>query len=154
MNVKIAFWDSSALVPLCAPWQGDDSRLWGLLVEFPAIVWWASPVEVRSAIARQLRLGEIAAAQEQAALRRLTLLRQDWTEILPNPGLRELAEDRLSRHELRAAAALQLAAALTWCRERPAGRPFLCRDRRLIAAARAEGFLVLEPSQPKVIKVG
>jgi predicted nucleic acid-binding protein len=49
----------------------------------------------------------------------------------------------LELHELRAADALQLAAALVWCSERPKNRPFLCRDARLIAAARQECFDVL-----------
>ena len=38
--------------------------------------------------------------------------------------MRDLARDLLDAHELRAADSLQLAAALTWCQQRPAKRNF------------------------------
>jgi hypothetical protein len=44
---------------------------------------------------------------------------------------------------LRAADALQLAAALIWCEEQPAGEVFVCLDDRLREAARREGFTLV-----------
>jgi len=46
-------------------------------------------------------------------------------------------------HRLRAADALQLAAALVWCSNRPRGRAFLVADGALSDAAEAEGFAVI-----------
>lgn len=44
---------------------------------------------------------------------------------------------------LRAADAVQLAAALVWCRERPRNRPFVCFDRGLAASGTVLGFRVI-----------
>lgn len=138
-----AFWDSSALVPLLVPRQDGAARLRKLLEQYPPVVWWSSPVEVSSALERLRRRGELGAEEYAAAIQRQAFM-EAWFEIPPTGELRALARSCLARHDLRAADALQLAAALTWCRRRPAGRPFLCRDRRLSAAARSEGFLMVE----------
>ena len=82
-----AFWDASALVPLCVPGQAEP-RGRRLLAEYQPVVWWGTPVEM--------------------------------------------------------ADALQLAAALVWCNRRPARRHFICLDRKLRMAARAEGFTEVE----------
>jgi len=111
-------------------------------------VWWGSPVEVHSAIARLHRLGMITTAEKQGALSRLALLGRGWREILPGDALRDLAMRLLDSHELRAADSMQLAAALTWCQQRPARRPFVCADLRLSKAAEAAGFDVTELSRP------
>jgi hypothetical protein len=71
------------------------------------------------------------------------LLNRGWREILPGDPLRDLARRLLDAHELRAADSLQLAAALTWCQQRPAKRAFVCSDERLAKAAAAVGFAVL-----------
>jgi len=110
------------------------------------VVWWGSPVEVHSAIARLHRLGKLKDAEKQGALSRLALLGGGWREILPGDHVRDLAMRLLDAHELRAADRLQLAAALTWCQQRPAKRDFVCADQRLSNAAIAAGFSVLELS--------
>jgi hypothetical protein len=53
------------------------------------------------------------------------------------------ARQMLDTHELRAADALQLSAALVWCQQRPTSRNFLCSDRWLIESAKAQGFSVI-----------
>jgi hypothetical protein len=45
---------------------------------------------------------------------------------------------------LRAADALQLAAALIWCNHYPRGRTFISGDERLLEAAEREGFDVIK----------
>jgi uncharacterized protein len=65
-------------------------------------------------------------------------------EIQPSRRLGQLAEDQISRHELRAADALQLAAALVWFNQRPRNRAFLCRDVKLREAARDQGFALVD----------
>ena len=139
-----AFWDASALVPLCVPGQAG-LRGRPLLAEHSVAAWWGSPVEIISAIARLRREGHINAGQEDAARARLDMLRRSWREVEPVGEVRELAVEQLGRFDLRAADALQLAAALVWCNRRPARRVFICRDRRLALAARNAGFTVLEP---------
>jgi predicted nucleic acid-binding protein len=100
-------------------------------------------VEVHSAIARLRRLGQLTDAEEQKALSQLDLLNRGWREILPGDHVREMATRLLDAHDLRAADSLQLAAAMTWCQQRPAKRNFVCEDQRLSRAAIAAGFSVL-----------
>src|SRR5439155_9378495 len=88
------------------------------VAEFMPVVWWGSPVEVHSAIARLHRSGNLKDVEKQGALSRLDLLSRGWREILPGDHVRDLAQRLLDTHELRAADSLQVAAALTWCRQR------------------------------------
>ncbi len=75
-------------------------------------------------------------------------LAASWSEVQPVPLVRERAVRLLALHDLRAAAALQLAAALVWAEEQPAGRVFVCLDARLREAAWREGFTVLPETLP------
>lgn len=146
MSLSTAFWDSSALVPLCI--QESASRQVRLhLRKFAPVVWWGSPVEVHSAVARLHRKGAVNDAEKQGALSRLALLRRGWREILPDEPLRELAVQLLDVYSLRAADSLQLAAALTWCRQHPAQKRFISGDQRLCDAAEAAGFVVIRLPQ-------
>ena len=81
-------------------------------------------------------------AERVKAERLLAQLRPSWDEIQPAERVRAIAEDLPDRYGVRALAAMQLAAALVWCRERPNRRPFICFDERLSAAAAAAGFIV------------
>ena len=65
-----------------------------------------------------------------------------WDEILPSEQIRTLAEGLPVEYGIRGADALQLAAALVWCRERPRRRPFVCFDERQVAAVSKAGFTV------------
>ena len=143
MSRQAAFWDASALVPLCVQ-EASSRQAHSQLRKFMPVVWWGSPVEVHSAIARLHRSGKIKDGEKQGALSRLDLLSHGWREILPGDHVRDLARQLLDGHELRAADSLQLAAALTWCQQRPARRGFICGDERLSKAAIAAGFTVLE----------
>jgi predicted nucleic acid-binding protein len=140
---EVAFWDSSALVPLCLD-QSSAGNAKNFIEKYELIVWWAAPVEVHSAFARLRRMKQISEEELAEAYRRLDVLRTDWREIGPSFALRELAEEFPHRYELRAADALQLAAALTWAMHRPQGRPFLSGDQRLLEAARQLGFKTIE----------
>jgi predicted nucleic acid-binding protein len=138
-----AYWDASALVPLCI--HEDASRMARVqLRRFTPVVWWGSYVEVHSAICRLLRAKEITNNERQGAVTRLLMLSRGWSEILPTEDVRELAMKILDQYVLRAAASLQLAAAQVWCGQRPAKRNFISGDRRLSEAAEALGFSVLE----------
>lgn len=138
----MAFWDASAIVPLCCS-QAATSRSRKLLRDVGRmVVWWATPVEARSAFARLVREGSLTDAERVKAVRLLELLRPSWDEIQPSERVRAIAEDLPDRHGVRALDAMQLAAALVWCRERPNRRPFICFDERLSDAAGAAGFTV------------
>jgi predicted nucleic acid-binding protein len=138
-----AFWDSSALVPLCIHEAGSrQAQLY--LRKFDMVVWWGSFVEVHSAICRFHREHVIDDANKQGAVARLRLLSRGWREVFPDDQVRDLAAESLDNHVLRAADALQLAASLTWCQKRPSRRNFICADRRLAKAAASAGFSVLE----------
>ncbi len=145
MKRAAAYWDASALVPLCV--HEDASRLARMqLRRFTPVVWWGSYVEVHSAICRLLRAEEITSNERQGAVARLQMLSRGWNEILPSEDLRELAMKILDQYALRAADSLQLTAALIWCGQRPAKRNFICGDRRLSEAAEALGFSVVRLS--------
>lgn len=79
-----------------------------------------------------------------AATERLRQLVQHADTIAPTDELRRRAARLLAFHPLRAADALQLAAALVWCEEQPSGEIFVSLDERLREAAHQEGF-TLEP---------
>jgi hypothetical protein len=136
-----AFWDSSALIPLCVQEQNStQARLFAK--QYLPVVWWATPVEIHSATARLHRAGDLSDATRQAALNRLAVLSRGWREVLPSDKLRDQAQDLLALYSLRAADSLQLAAAMVWCQQKPARRRFLSGDARLCEAATQVGFVV------------
>lgn len=143
MRTEAAFWDSSALVPLCVR-ESASRQAHSQLRKFAPVVWWGSQVEVYSAVARLWRAGELSEPEKKGAVNRLNLLARAWREILPEGQLREVANHLLDLHALRAAESLQLAAALTWCQHRPAKRSFVCADQRLANEAHRVGFTVVE----------
>jgi hypothetical protein len=137
------FWDCSALIPLFVE-QDDTESLLSLLAEDPrAVVWWGSAVECFSAFNRLLREGFVEQSVFADLQKRFDALAASWVETLPTTRLRQRAIRLLRLHPLRAAAALQLAAALIACEENPQTLPFLCTDIRLREAAAKEGFQVL-----------
>jgi predicted nucleic acid-binding protein len=140
----VTFWDTSAVIPLLVDEPASPSVRSILARETRFAVWWTTPVECCSALERRCRLQELTEAGLDQAKAALEQLRSAWTEILPSELVRDRACRLLAVHDLRASDALQLAAALLWAGDRPAGRRFLCLDNRLRAAARREGFR-LEP---------
>ena len=133
------FWDSSAVVPLILD-QPLSTRARTLLRDGPAMaVWWGTPVECASAVARLRRDGLLDTEAEAGALRLLEQLRLSWHEVLPGDRLRAQALRVLRIHPLRAGDALQLAAAREWAGA-PAAGGLVTFDERLAAAAEREGF--------------
>jgi predicted nucleic acid-binding protein len=137
-----AFWDSSALVPICLRQQSSAS-VQQLSDQYDVVAWWATPVEARSAFARELRAGTLSRLEYQQALRRFDVIGHGWHEIQPAEQLRQIAESMLERYQLRGADALQLAAAYVWSDGRPFERHFIACDKRLLEAAREAGFRVI-----------
>ncbi len=136
----MTFWDASAIVPLLVT-EPDSAALLSLLEHDPELlVWWGTPVECTSALARREREGALAAAEVADAAERLRSISQAWQEVLPADSVRAAAQRLLRVHPLRAADALQLAAAVVASEHDPASLPFLTLDDRLRDAARREGF--------------
>ena len=138
------FWDASAVVPLLIA-EISTRRLLTLAAEDPAmLVWWASEVECASALARAEREAAIDADGAVVAFSRLGQLKTAWHEIDPSDAVRETAVRFLRVHQLRAADALQLAAAFVAAEGRPASLELITLDDRLCTAARKEGFAIVE----------
>jgi predicted nucleic acid-binding protein len=84
---------------------------------------------------REISSGECAKARQVAAA-----LADEWSIIQPSNSLRTRAVELLERYDLKAADALQLAAALNWCEDAPHGEVFLTADQKLREAALLTGF--------------
>ena len=134
-----AFWDASALVPLCVR-QGMTPRAIALYKLHDAVVWWATPVEMASALARLVRMKQLDPSDWTRARKLAKTLADSWSMIQPSDALRAKSAQLVDRYDLRAADSFQLAAALEWCEHAPQGRVFLTADRRLREAARSSGF--------------
>ena len=138
------FWDASAIVPLLMS-EPTTKAAQALANKDPTmVVWWATEVECASAIARLERedgLDESAATQ---AFHRLRQLAPTWHEVDPSDPVREAAIRFLRVHPLRAADALQLPAAFIAAERRPSSLEVVTLDDRLAAAARKEGFAMIE----------
>jgi uncharacterized protein len=141
------FWDSSALVPLVL----TEAASVAVLAEYEAdpavIAWWATPVECASAVCRLERDGQLAAADAAAALARLQRVAASWHTIQAVERVRALSLRLLRVHPLRAADALQLAAAHLAAEDHPWTLPLVTLDDRLALAAEREGFPVVQPGR-------
>jgi hypothetical protein len=104
--------------------------------------WWATEVEIRSGLTRLNRTGLIPPEQFLAGKRLAEQLIRDWLPIHESPAIAPSACRLLELHPLRAADALQLAAALEACEHSPSGFTFITADQRLADAARQTGFSI------------
>jgi predicted nucleic acid-binding protein len=136
------FWDSSALLPLFVAqpttkalrtWIEDDGDL---------SIWALSDVELRSGLARLAREGALTLHQVQEAAQRIGELFERSVVIDSLPAVAARARRLVMVHPLRAADALQLAAALVACGDDTRGFELVTKDERLAEAARREGFTV------------
>ena len=139
------FWDTSALVPLLLA-ERETVRVERWLREDPeVVVWTLTRVELLSALARRRREEPSAARRLQAARRELLSAWERWSEVTAVELVRRHAERVVETHPLRAADALQIAAAIVAAEDNPAGLEFVTLDHRQAQAAEHEGFRVLGP---------
>lgn len=139
MKTEIAFWDTSAALPLCCSQIfTTQSKKW--LRKYPKIVvWWGTSVEISRGLAR-LRNGDLTEKEVVKALRLWEKLKKTCRVVSPVERVIELANDLPENYGLRALDSFQLAAALVWCQEKPRRRPFVTADERLAKAAEKVGF--------------
>lgn len=134
------FWDSSALVPCFVPESRSSETTALLSTDTVITIWWATPVECSSALeAKQRHPREVLPTPiYTSAYQRLADVVAAADHVQPVDQVRDQATEYLKQHPLRAADALQLAAALV------AHQPtFVTLDERLRKAAEVEGFIVL-----------
>ena len=139
MSLPDAFWDSSALIPLCVP-QTQSDRATALFASYGVAVWGFTQVEIVSGLTRLLRMGEIDDEDFIAGKQLAQTIATTWVPIRPSAKIASQACLLLELHPLSAADALQLAAALEWCDGKPKGYVFLSFDQRLREAAGLAGF--------------
>lgn len=144
------YWDSSGLVALAFP-EGSSGAANALAEEDDQMVtWWGTPVEVESAVRRATRGAELTPFSLRRGRAFLAAVEEHLAEVAPNDELRSVARRLVRVHDIRAADALQLAAALAWCAGDPTGHGFVSLDRRLRDAAELEGFTVLPAEAPVI----
>ena len=141
------FWDSSALVSLLVAESGSAAVLREYAADPEVVAWWGCEVECVSALARLEREGSIPAGSMVDALHRLDAITLAWREVEPIARVRQLAIRVLRVHPLRAADALQLAAAIVASEDQPATLPLVTLDERLAEAAEREGFPIVRPGE-------
>ena len=144
------FWDSSAIVALIADEPAGPGAGQTLEADPYVAVWWGTPVECVAAIARKERTGVAGGDRVAESLRRLEELARDWHEVQPDRRLRSLARRMVRIHPLKAADALQLAAAVVVAEEEPVKIGFVSFDLQLNKAAALEGLTVLDGSSARL----
>ncbi|MFQ5739358.1 MAG: PIN domain-containing protein [Acidobacteriota bacterium] len=140
------FWDSSALVPLLITEETSEPLQELFQDERSLVVWWSTEVEYASAVARLERMSQVTLAEANLAFEQLHELTRVWHIIDPVEAVRSTAKRFIRVHELRAADALQLAAAFLAAEALPASLEVVCLDDRLVIAAQREGFRVIDGS--------
>lgn len=136
------FWDSSAIIPLIAP-ESESKIIRSLHQKDPEMLVWALTLtEIYSSLYRKVREGKLGEADFSEIEERLKFLERGWSEVIQIESTRKRANRLLATHSLRAADALQLAAALIVYDDRTEGEGFVTLDKNLALAAKKEGFLI------------
>jgi len=131
------------MVPLLVQ-EAETTAMRKLLATDRSMAAWAlSGVEITSALWRRARSGELAETALHTASTTLAQLERTWHQVVDLAQVAARAQRLLAVHQLRAADACQLAAALVLCREQVSGFAFVTLDARLAQAARREGLQVL-----------
>jgi len=136
----VKFWDASAIVPLLSGEMGSEAMNAMAAADPEITVWWGTEVECASALSRAERQAPAAGRAFPDLYQRLAQMACGWVVVEPCPELKATAVRMLRVHALRAADALQLAAALIACHYDPNSLAFVTRDDRLALAADREGF--------------
>jgi predicted nucleic acid-binding protein len=139
----VRFWDSSSLLPLIVR-EARSPEAFAWLQAAPVVVSWTlTPVEAVSALCRLLREARISETQARVGEQRLHEIVGIGVVIGDVERIKLRAARLLRVHPLRAADAMQLAAALAWVDGQPSGQTFHTFDERLAFAAQREGFEAL-----------
>ena len=140
------YWDTSAIVPLLVDEATSDAVKDAFEADPLVVTWWGTAVECMSVLARLEREGAMTPPEMQSASERLDALGLTWAEVQPSDQVRALASRLLRVHVLRAADALQVAAALVAAEGHPGSLTLVSLDDRLALAAEREGLRVVRPA--------
>jgi predicted nucleic acid-binding protein len=143
----VKFWDTSAIVPLLVHEDSTDAAGALFRADKTMLVSWLTLVEAASAIARGEHEDLLSQAAATQAFARLDELARLWREIEPSNDIRDVARRLLRVHRLRAADAIQLAAATLASERRPASLTVVTLDEGVESAALKEGFVVVVPGR-------
>lgn len=147
--MALYFLDTSALVKLYVQEPGTD-RLLSLISDRPEnrfAVLAISVVEIRSAIRRRQRAGDIEIEAATAILENVqSHLETRFIRQAVNETVIDTALEMIDRYTLRAHDAVQLAGCLVLCAITAEAFTFICSDHRLLEAARSEQLQVLDPA--------
>ena len=148
-DLALYYLDTSALVKLYVQEPGTD-RLLPLLSDHSEnrfAVLAISVVEIRSAIRRRQRAGDIDAAVAAAVLDVVQMhMESRFLRQVISDTVIDTALEMIDRYALRAYDAVQLAGCLVLCAVVAEPFTFVCADRRLLEAARSEQLKVLDPT--------
>ncbi|MGA7110246.1 MAG: type II toxin-antitoxin system VapC family toxin [Terracidiphilus sp.] len=147
------FLESTAFAKLFVQEPGTDAliRLMESVEDNRKLIAASAPLEVYAAIRRRARSGGISPEDAASALDILRIEAARMVQEPLNPAVLEAARQLVDRTELRWPDALQLGAAIV-AREMFQGTEiiFVSASTHLLAAARTEGFNVLDPLQEAV----
>ena len=147
--MALHYLDTSALAKLYIDEPGTDLML-GLVdptAGHQLAILALAEVELRSAVRRRERSGDLAGAEANFLLESFALDLRDVFQRRPvNDAALEMAAALIDRHPLRAYDALQLAGCLMLRMASTTAPVFVCSDLRLLQAAQAEGLVVLNPA--------
>jgi predicted nucleic acid-binding protein len=147
--LALYFLDTSALVKLYVQEPGTD-RLLPLVNDrtgdrFAVLA--ISAVEIRSAIRRRQRAGDIDTEVAAAILKNVqSHMETRFIRQAVNESVIESALEMIDRYALRTYDAVQLAGCLVLCAIAAEAYTFVCADHRLLEAARSERLLTLDPA--------
>jgi uncharacterized protein len=147
--LALHFLDTSALVKLYVQEPGTDQLL-QLISDRPEnrfAVSAVAVVEIRSAIRRRQRAGDIESEVATAILRNVqSHMETRFIRQPVNDTVIDGAMEMIDRYGLRAYDAIQLAACLMLCAVAAESYTFVCSDQRLLEAARSEQLRVFDPA--------
>lgn len=139
----VTFWDTSACLPLLIR-EPSSPALLDLHGQLDVIlIWTLTPVEVASSIFRLVRETKISIQEGERAYGVWQDLMGEMSLVRDVEMVKQRAIRLLRIHSLRAADALQLAAALVACSDLTSGHTLVTLDEKLAQAALKEGFRVL-----------
>lgn len=143
MRTNSAFWDTSAIVPLCV-FQDATKNARLMRRKFTtSVIWWGAAVEINSSLSRLKRSRMINDSSFNVAQCQLANFQNKAKIIRPSDAMLDVAVELPEKLGLRSLDAFQLASAVIWCKENPKNRPFICSDKRLGDAANEVGFDVV-----------
>lgn len=139
------FWDTSGLLPIFVEEKTSKTlrSLFEDRTEEGIVIWTLTPVEFLSSICRLDRMRQMTGEQARAVISRFNEIRDTFNVVRDVETVKDQAERLLRIHSLKAADALQLAAALVSCDNNPRTCSFVSVDDKLAEAAFKEGFQIL-----------